>query len=149
MVAGCTMHDDVERTRRQVGTGNKSVSDQQIEVKAAERVIAIGGDYFEDAVKALQQAHVKGAAAEVKNKDGGLLVGSAAAEAVRHGCCNRLLKQRDALKASKHRGRHGGEPLRRVKVRRHGDDGTLRRLPCLLLRSLLEHLHPHVSGAAL
>ncbi len=110
------------------------VDDALVEVVAAQAVVAVGGQHFDDAVADLQDGDVERAAAEVVNHN--LLVGFLV-EAVGQRSGRRLVDDTQHFQTRDLAGVLGRLTLRVGEVRRDGDDrlrngfrpDRLRRLP--------------------
>ncbi len=93
-----------------------------IEIVAAERGVAGGCQYFEDAAREAQDRQVEGATSEVVDGVGTL---GAVVEAVRDRGRGRLVEQAQHIQSCDARRILGRLPLRVVEVRRHGHDRAL------------------------
>ncbi len=104
------------------GLGERPVGEAVVEVVAAERRVAAGGDDLEHARRQAQQRDVEGAAAEVVD---GVEALGAAFEAVGHRRGGRLVDEAQHVQAGELRGVLRRLALRVVEVGRHGDDGAV------------------------
>ena len=114
------------------------VDDALVPVVATEVVVAAGGLDLDDALADLEQGHVEGAAAEVEDEDGLLLL--ALVEAVRERGRGRLVDDAQDVEARDLAGLLGGLALGVVEVRRDGDDRVGDRLAEVGLGVALELL---------
>jgi hypothetical protein len=116
------------------------VDDEVVEVFAAEEGVAVGAAHLEDAGVHLEDAHVEGAAAEVKDGD---LLALFAAEAVGQRGGGRLVDDAQDLEAGDAPGVFGRLALAVVEVGGDGDDRLINGLAEVSLGDALHLLQDH------
>ena len=126
---------------------NHPVHDSLIEVIAAQVSITVGSQHFESAAGKLQDGHIEGTAAQVKDQHSLVLI---LVQAVSQSCSRGLVDDTEDLQASNAACVLGSLTLAVVEVSRHRDDSlgnSLTQISLSISLQLLEHHSGNLLGS--